>query len=239
VSDDRDAFWRLGYLPLGQVAEPRSMALLCQEFERIAGPERPLLPADHLIRSQTGSHVRVGLHLCHVNETFRQFALHPGIAARMRAIFGCDVLVLTSLLFNKPAGGREQLDLHQDLPYYPYLEESDLITCWTALDAVGPSSGPVRYLPGTHRLRMQHRETRAQQALDIDPALVDISAAVPVTLSMGEAVVHHGLTVHYSLANDSGRNRRGLATLFIPASTQVAKSDFPYPPLTPLGRYPG
>jgi phytanoyl-CoA hydroxylase len=143
------------------------------------------------------------------------------------------LVVLTSLLFNKPARVGEALILHQDLPYYPYLREDDLVTCWTALDEADEDNGCVEYLPGTHRSHVRHRQTGHQQTLDIDPELVDVSTAVPVPLRPGEGVLHHGLTVHRSSANRSRRPRRGLATLYVRQSAPVSLSDFPYPLLEP------
>jgi ectoine hydroxylase-related dioxygenase (phytanoyl-CoA dioxygenase family) len=222
-----------GYLPIGQVSTPEEITELKREFARLtgtSGTDEPAAPQDHLMYG-AGGYVRVGLHLCHLSEPFRAHALNPVVLGLMAQLFGEPAVVLTSLLFNKPPLVGEPLSWHQDLPYYPYLHDNQLITCWTALDAVDRGNGPVRYVPGSHRRRYPHRQTGGQQALDIAPALVDEARAVTVRLAPGEAVMHHGLTVHASGPNTSSRPRQGLATLYIPASATVTPDQFAYPVL--------
>jgi phytanoyl-CoA hydroxylase len=178
-------------------------------------------------------HIRVALHLCHISDLFRVQALDARVMSMVRRIFGTEAVVLTSLLFNKPAQVGEAVNLHQDLPYYPYLGDDDLVTCWTALDDVDSGNGCLEYLPGSHRSRITHRRTGAQQRLKIEPADVDVARLVPMPLKAGEGVVHHGLTVHRSAANRSGRPRLGMATLYVRASAPVSLEDFPYPVLAP------
>jgi ectoine hydroxylase-related dioxygenase (phytanoyl-CoA dioxygenase family) len=196
------------------------------------------MPEDHLMRVSEGDgHVRVALHLCHVDEAFREQARDRRIAAMVASVLEEPVVVLTSLLFNKPPKVGEGLTLHQDLPYYPYLGDDDLVTCWLALDRTTPENGRVEYLPGSHQSVVSHQATGGQQALDIDPEDVNISTAVGVSLAAGEAVLHHGLTVHRSAPNTSIASRMGLATLYVKASAKVTLEDFPYSPLDPYGQH--
>lgn len=244
LSENQRRFFRLnGYLPIGQVSVPAEVARLKREIARLVGESddttRAVLPEDHLMRSRnsgpdgTKGHVRVVLHLCHLNQVFRLHALKARVVATVRSIFDEEPVVLTSLLFNKPPGIGEALTLHQDLPYYPYLRDDDLVTCWTALDDVDRDNGCLEYLPGSHRTRNPHRQTGLQQALDIDPATVDMPTAVALPLNAGEAALHHGLTVHRSAANSSRRPRMGLAVLYVRMSANVTLADFPYPGLVP------
>lgn len=235
LSDDQRRFFRLnGYLPVGQVSIPADVSALKQEFARLLGAlsNEDGLPEDHQMRSADG-HVRVALHLCHISEVFRYHALNAHVAGMLRGLFDEEPLILTSLLFNKPPQVGEPLDLHQDLPYYPYLRDDDLATCWMALDDVDATNGCLEYLPGSHCSVAPHRDTGRQQALDIDPSQVDTTRLVAVTLAAGEAVIHHGLTIHRSSANRSLRPRAGVAVLYVRASARVAPDDFPYPLLRP------
>lgn len=244
LNEDQRRFFRLnGYLPVGQVSVPAEVATLKRQATRLLGPDdrsAPRLPEDHIMRSREAEpgegegHVRVALHLCHLDSTFREQALKPNVVAMARSLLGEDPAVLTSLLFNKPPEVGEPLTLHQDLPYYPYLGTDDLVTCWTALDEVDRDNGCIEYLPGTHAEAVPHRDTGMQQALDIDSATVDASTAMAVPLGVGEAVFHHGLTVHRSAANRSPRPRMGLAVLYVRAGVNVSTDDFPYPLLVPL-----
>jgi ectoine hydroxylase-related dioxygenase (phytanoyl-CoA dioxygenase family) len=243
TSEQCRSFWAAGFLPVGRVSGPWEVASLKDEASRLIrtgdglGPEAP---EDHLMRSaalggeEAGRrHVRVALHLCHISNVFRAHAVESHVAAMVRALFDEEPVVLTSLLFNKPPEIGEALALHQDLPYYPYLRDDDLVTCWMALDDAGEANGCLEYLPGSHRARIPHRHTGAQQALDIDPADIDVEKLVRVPLMAGEAVLHHGLTVHRSGPNRSGLPRMGLATLYVRERANVSVDDFAYLVLVP------
>lgn len=243
TSEQQRTFRSDGYLPIGQVSTVGKVAALKEEVIRLLGTPNGsgwVVPEDHLILAggavpdpaQEG-HVRVALHLCHISQPFRAHALCTHVASMVRSIFDEDSVVLTSLLFNKPAHIGEALTLHQDLPYYPYLGDDDLVTCWMALDEIDTENGCLEYLPGSHRSRIPHRDTGLQQSMDIDPEKIDVSSAVLVPLKPGEGVLHHGLAVHRSAANTSERARMGLATLYVRASAKVSLDDFPYPVLTP------
>src|SRR5215211_2665454 len=199
VSDQQlRSFWDLGCLPVGQVSGPEEVAQLSRIADVLLRGHRDLsLPEDHLERaSATGStrgHVRVALHLCHRIDAFRRHAM-DGRSARIAAsLLGEPVVALTSLLFNKPAGFGLELSWHQDLPYYPYLGDDDLITSWMALDEVGPRNGAVEYMPASHRVKIPHRSTGGQQALDILDSAVPRHAPKSFVLRPGDAVMHHGL----------------------------------------------
>lgn len=232
-------FWSNGYLPVGQVTVPHELAALKAEAFRLVGvpamnSER-VLPDSHVILSSTegseeaqSGHVRVALHLCHLSEPLRAHALNANVVSAIGRILEEEPMVLTSLLFNKPSRVGQALTPHQDLPYYPYLGREDLVTCWTALDESTADNGCVEYLPGSHRLRFPHAESDGQP-LEIAPEQIDTSRFMPVPLKPGEGVVHHGLTVHRSAANNSGQGRLGLATLYVRASASVSLADFPYP----------
>jgi ectoine hydroxylase-related dioxygenase (phytanoyl-CoA dioxygenase family) len=221
--DQRAFFTQCGYLPLGRVATRAETLALRAEATRFLNSA----PDDHLVRSD--GHVRVGLHLCHLNQAFRAHAI--SVAPTAAALLGKPAQILTSLLFNKPPQIGQALELHQDLPYYPYLGDSDLITCWLALDDTDESNGCIEYLPGSHHVRIPHRATVTQQALDIEPSVIDAGRLKAVTLAAGEAVAHHGLAVHRSGANHSTRPRMGLSTLFVPARVAVSVEDSGYKPI--------
>lgn len=229
-------FWEFGYLPVGQVSEPGELAALRRTADAVlTAGDRPLLAEDHLVRSEAAGpgagHVRVALHLCHRLDVCREHAVRGRGAGIVTRLFGEPAAVLTSLLFNKPPGVGMETAWHQDVPYYPYLGDDDLITVWTALDDVGKRNGAVEYLPGSHRARITHHSTGGQQALDIPVSTLPAGEIQTFYLRRGDAVLHHGLTVHRSGANVSDQPRRGLATLYVPASCRITPDDFAYQPI--------
>ncbi|WP_344171714.1 phytanoyl-CoA dioxygenase family protein [Pilimelia columellifera] len=230
----RREFVGRGFLPVGRVAALDHLQVLKGVAAHLAGLDGnpPALDEDHLMRADRGD-VRVALHLCHRSPVFRLNATGDHIAGMVSDLLGEPAAVLTSLLFCKPPAVGLPLRLHQDLPYYPYLGDQQLITCWTALDDADSDNGAVEYIPGSHLTRLPHRTTGEQQALDIPDGAIDTSRATTVPVKAGEAVLHHGLTAHRSGANHSNRPRMGLATLYVPASVTITADQFPYPLLTP------
>lgn len=231
-ADEKDRFEDKGFAALGPVfaaAALRELNLVAAELLGLDGAA-PGLPSDHLMRSQgTDRHVRVALHLCHRSDVFRAHALNPAVADAVATLLGREPAVLTSLLFNKPPQNGELLAPHQDLPYYPYLASSQLVTCWTALTDATEANGCVHYFEGSHRSPIAHRETGEQQALDIDVEALSGFADTAVPLSAGECSLHDGLTVHYSGSNHTGQARLGVAVLYVPSDAAVTLDDFPYP----------
>ncbi|HTJ72655.1 MAG TPA: phytanoyl-CoA dioxygenase family protein [Actinospica sp.] len=235
TADETTSFQNNGFAVLGPALKSGELPALNAAAAELLGLDGSpsSLPEDHLMRAGAQGHVRVALHVCHRSEAFRAQALDPGISSAMAELFGREAAVLTSLLFHKPPRVGEPLEPHQDLPYYPYLGPESLITSWTALTEASEANGCVHYLAQSHRGQIDHRDTGGQQALDIDPAMLEEFADVAVPLAPGESCVHHGLTVHYSGANHTAWPRIGVAVLYVPADAGVTLDDFPYPLLHP------
>ena len=235
-TDEKDTFNAKGFVVLGGKYPPGELRALNEAAAGLIGLSGTpaAWPEDHLMRTggQEGD-VRVALHLCHRSEIFHAQAVNPSVIAAVGNLFGQVPAVLTSLLFHKPPQMGEPLAPHQDLPYYPYLGADSLITCWTALTEATEANGCVHYLEGSHRKVIAHRNTGAQQALDIEPSKLDRFTDTAVPLAAGECCLHHGLTAHYSGANQSLSPRIGVAVLYIPGDATVTLDDFPYPLLRP------
>jgi len=136
--------------------------------------------------------------------------------------------------FFKPPGS-VPCGWHQDLPHFP-MDRRGLLTIWVAIEDVTAEMGPVRYLPGSHRLgplgRAINKDSRA--SLDAVRSVIkespddflyegDSERVGKITwfsLRSGEAVIHDGLTLHGSASNLSDRMRRGWACVYFPSDTQ-------------------
>ena len=130
------------------------------------------------------------------------------------------------------------LQWHQDLPHWP-MDRSGGLTIWIAIDDVTTEMGPVHYLPRSHRLgllgRSVNRDTTRPPPEGHVPEIRGLTSPeeyfhegmadqvgeiTPFTLRTGEAVIHDSLTLHGSSANQTGRVRRGFATVYFPSDTQ-------------------
>ena len=119
--------------------------------------------------------------------------------------------------FNKPPGVDHPTPPHQD-NYYFNLQPPNVVSIWLALDTVDDENGCLRYLPGSHRRGFRpHGQSNvlgfSQGITDFGPD--DATAEVKIHLAPGDAVAHHGMTIHRAEPNRSAaRNRRAFAMVF-------------------------
>jgi phytanoyl-CoA hydroxylase len=152
------------------------------------------------------------------------------VAARF---IGPDIALFASHYIAKPPVSGQAVLWHQDAGFWP-LEPMEVVSLWLALDDTDPDNGCLRVIPGTHRWDLKRNRERSDVAnvlnaeIDVDPALIDESAAVDIVLRAGDVEVHHPNIVHGSHANRSDRWRRGLTIRYIPTSTRIV-TDGPWP----------
>ena len=149
----------------------------------------------------------------------------PTITDRIAAVLGEDILVLDASFFIKEARSPNYVTWHQDLHYWG-LDGEDEVTAWLALSPATPESGCMRFLPGSHRQVVDHRDTLDDrnlltrgQELAVE---VDEGDAVDVVLAPGELSLHHGRLIHASGPNRSDDRRIGLAIRYISTGMKAA-----------------
>lgn len=152
---------------------------------------------------------------------FRDYVSHPRWTALAEALVGEPVTADQPEWFNKPAGTNHVTPPHQDNFYFS-LTPANVVTIWLALDPVDAENGCLRYVDGSH-LR-GFRPHAKSKILGFSQGIVDYSAddftrEIAVPLQPGDAVAHHGMTIHRADANMSGsRHRRSFAMVFRGAS---------------------
>jgi phytanoyl-CoA hydroxylase len=125
--------------------------------------------------------------------------------------------------FNKPAGTNHVTPPHQD-NFYFCLTPPSVLTIWLALDQVDAENGCLRYVAGSHTRGF--RPHAKSKILGFSQGITDYSAEDftrerAALLAPGDAVAHHGMTIHRADANLSlSRNRRSFALVFKGASCQ-------------------
>ncbi len=147
----------------------------------------------------------------------------PAILDPVESLIGPDILIWGCSLFAKNAGTESYVSWHQDLNYWG-LESDAQVTAWVALTPATVESGCMRFVPGSHRQIVEHRDTFADenmltrgQELTVD---VDEADAVNIELSTGEFSLHHGRTFHASHPNRSTDRRIGVAIRYIPTKSR-------------------
>ena len=84
-------------------------------------------------------------HLC--SDAAMQLAKNPEILRIVDFVFGREAAVYTSLTFQYST----MQALHRDSPYFHTFPAGQFAGVWTALQGIDPKSGPLSYVPGSHR----------------------------------------------------------------------------------------
>lgn len=157
------------------------------------------------------------------DEYFRNYVHHPKWKSLAEALVGETVTVDQPEWFNKPPGTHHVTPPHQD-NYYFCLSPPHVMTIWLALDPVDAENGCLRYIAGSHRNGFRNHSR--SKILGFSQGMTDYShedfcREVAVPLQPGDAVAHHGMTVHRADANMSTtRHRRSFAIVYTGASCQ-------------------
>lgn len=237
---DRDGFVVIpDFLPAAELRELRAM--MDGVLDGTLAPETPAPGSQdfHLQWEPGVQHdpavtrrdkIRVVFHLAHTHSYFWRLATSSRMLDLVEALIGPNIRYYTDQTFVKPARHGSEVPWHQDSAYWPAVEPR-LLSCWLALDNVTIENGCVRFMPGSHRQSVPHHEivTDNPNKLTTQPAYVDPSREVPVTMPVGGLCVHHSLALHRSLPNTSNQPRRGMAMIYLPADLEFYNPwDFMY-----------
>lgn len=159
-------------------------------------------------------------------------ARDPRILDCAEFFLGPDLMLANTNFFLKEPRSPDYITWHQDL-YYVGLEGDDYLTVWLALSPSNLENGCMRFLRGSHRERLPHRDTFAKDNMltrgqTVD-APIDPSRVEDVVLAPGQASVHHGWMAHASSPNRSDDRRIGLVIRYMsPRLRQTASEDRDY-----------
>jgi len=143
---------------------------------------------------------------------------NPKVTDPVAEILGEDLLVLDCPFFIKEANSPNFVSWHQDLHYWG-LEGEDEVTAWIALSPATSASGCMRFVAGSHKRIVDHKDTfdeanlltRGQEVA----VEVDDSEAVDAELRPGQMSLHHGRVFHASNPNRTDDRRIGLAIRYV------------------------
>ena len=149
-------------------------------------------------------------------------AMHPTILGYVEDLLGSDFVCWTSHYFCKVPGDERRVPWHQDATYWP-VRPTDTVTAWLAIDDVLEDMGPMRFIPGSHRLgKVDWQPAEGAVALQQEiPDAEQLGEPVDNLLRAGEISLHASTLVHGSLPNTTNRRRCGLTLRYIPSSATV------------------
>lgn len=237
-ADQRRTYERDGYVVLPDVFGQTELATMRAEADRLADWQvNASLALGRLsprcdIRTGTDGPVLLKLQpLSDVSDVFASVAADDRLLDPMRALLGCEPLLLEEKLNGKetlrPVAASLPLrdwepafPFHTDLHYFVldgYPEKS--LSSAVALDDCTSDSGPLRFVPGSHLRKDWPIQTEWPPIL-AEGACRD-EDAVPLICPAGTVVIFHSRIVHASSPNRSGRPRRLLIYSHFPETHQV------------------
>lgn len=212
---DVDRFERDGFLSPIDVFDQVEVAGLrarFEAFEREVGAERAVA-------------ARTDLHLA--QRWAWDVVTNPLIVGAVTSVLGPDVLLWTVNWFVKEPNDGKFVSFHQDANYWG-LEPHDVVTAWIALSDASEPTGPMRFLPGSHRGELfGHENTYAADNLlsrgQVVRAELDESVAVLAPLSAGQMSLHHVRLIHGSGPNQTGGRRIGMVLRYCATKVRQTK----------------
>lgn len=222
---DRD-----GFVVVRQFLEPGELAQLGENLDRYIREVVPTLPPTAAFY-QDRARPETLKQMQHMggDPFFREYTRQAKWMALSQALVGEPVGCDAPEWFNKPPGVEHPTPPHQD-NYYFCLNPPQVVTIWLALEKVDGENGCLRYVRGSHTGGI--RPHGPSQILGFSQAITDYGEAdraleITVRLEPGDAVAHHGNTIHRADPNRSAtRHRRAFAMVYKGASCRRDEQAF-------------
>ena len=223
-TDEQSLFDRDGFVVIRGLLPPGELAQLRENLDRYVRDVVPGLPdTDAFYEDRARPETLKQLQRMGQDAFFASYGRQPRWVEAAESLLGEPAIAEQPEWFNKPPGTNHVTPPHQD-NYYFCLTPPSVLTIWLALDDVDAENGCLRYVAGSHN-RGFRRHARSK-ILGFSQGISDYTAddfvrEVAVTLRAGDAVAHHGMTIHRADANLSAtRHRRSFAMVFKGVSCQ-------------------
>ncbi|MBY0588272.1 phytanoyl-CoA dioxygenase family protein [bacterium] len=146
------------------------------------------------------------------------------LARRLPGVLKDGRVILCQLAVKQAGGGDSTCPMHCD---WSFTDESihQGISLWIPLIDIEPEVGPLRVVPGSHRV---YRRIRPNQPQEVhynvfDEILPELEAhrAREVFMRAGEAVIYDGAILHGSRGNRSTRDRVAVVAVVVPREARL------------------
>ncbi|MBI3866115.1 MAG: phytanoyl-CoA dioxygenase family protein [Planctomycetia bacterium] len=226
----KQAFDRDGFVIVRQFLTADELGKLTAQLDRYIRDVVPGLPDTHAFyHDRARPETLKQMQFMQVDSFLKDYTQHPKWRELAEILVGESAECESPEWFNKPPGVEHPTPPHQD-NYYFNLKPPNVVTIWLALDHVDDENGCLRYSPGSHlRGFRPHARSKvlgfSQGISDYGPA--DEAAEAKIHLVPGDAVAHHGMTIHRAEPNRSPtRNRRAFAMVFKGVSCRRDEASF-------------
>lgn len=215
VQSEREHYFEQGYLLCKDALEDTWLERMRDAYDRAIERSRALTRSDRWFSlapehsAETPWVYRIE-RLPDQDPEFWAVAADTRLADLASDVLGPDVVYRDSMINVKPPGTRGAVTWHQDFPFYPHTNVGT-IQILAALYDVSDDQGPLTVIPGSHRGSIfEHYDEQGEWTGEVGPRdldNLDLSSAVELPCSAGDAVLLHPVTVHGSRPNLSDRPR--------------------------------
>lgn len=202
-----------GYLLVEGLLTPEEAALYRRETHELAARIYAAGQTDATWRSaSTVTEQETALLHCHnvqfYSAAFSRLIVDSRLTDVAAGIMGTpNVQLHHTKMFIKPPEKGSPFPMHQDAPYFPH-DNHSMIAAILHFDDAPLEKGPVRVVPGSHKLGVLPHE--GEGSWHLDPQQYPVAEALPLPAKAGDALFFSYLTIHGSGVNTSDEARTTL-----------------------------
>lgn len=244
TQEQKDAFWRDGYLMVEGAVTPAQLAALRGEIANwveqsrahsapfgpptVDGRPRFDMGAEH---SATKPALRRINNPSDISDAYREVMLDARMVDMVADLIGPDVKFHHCKINLKLPGAKTEVNYHQDFAYTPHTND-DIVTALLFLDDIDESNGCLTVVPGSHKgpvLSLFDGE-RFIGMVAADEEKKALAQSLPCVGKAGSACLMHTRLLHGSAANGADKSR-GLYICVYTAADAVPIARNPMPSL--------
>jgi ectoine hydroxylase-related dioxygenase (phytanoyl-CoA dioxygenase family) len=221
-----DAFQRAGAVIVRGLIPPHWIGALREQYDHWA--DKAAIPySDRGPNAQSDAlTVKLRTGVWEAEEGFRNFVFQSPIARAAAALMRSETAMLfEDLMLMEPKGAKGDVNWHQDGPSWPVTGQQRA-NVWFSLESVGPESGGMRFVQGSHLgpMYLPANKTKPPEA-DEDmwagepfPDVATHPERFPIIVTNaepGDAVIFHPLEIHTAYGASPDHARRTFTIRFL------------------------
>lgn len=228
--DQREAFWRDGFVVVRGLASPSTCAEFLPvvhgqldeqttpvEFEADLG--YPGAPANRTVEG--GTTIRRLKQSIDRDPLFTSWATNPSLLDCVGGLLGPDLVVPLAhhnCIMTKQPKYSSATGWHQDFRFWSF-QRPELVSAWLALGPERAENGALEFIPGSHEMTLS--EDRFDERLffreDLPSNQALIAGRRSLDLDAGDVLLFHCLTLHTAGANRTDATKFSVVLTYRPA----------------------